>query len=115
MTRPRSSRRQFLKTGAALAGTAVAGDVAHAQAPAITGGSESRFPSADAPGSSDGGYNILFILTDQEQYMGYSWPFPRARPRTPAPHRHLLREPSHRGRHVLGLARGDLYRPAHAA
>ena len=40
---------------------------------------------------------------------------PRARPRAPAPHRHLLREPSHRGRHVLGLARGDLYRPAHAA
>ena len=40
---------------------------------------------------------------------------PGARPRAPAPHRHLLREPSHRGRHVLGLARGDLYRPAHAA
>ena len=76
MTRPSSSRRQFLKTGAALAGTTVAADTAIAQAPAITGGSESRFPSADAPGSSDGGYNILFILTDQEQYMGYSWPFP---------------------------------------
>ena len=37
-----------------------------------------------------------------------------ARPRAPAPHRHVLREPPHRGRHVLGLARGDLYRPAHA-
>ena len=76
MSKPRSSRRQFLKAGAALAGATAAGDVVHAQAPAITGGSESSFPSADAPGSSDGGYNILFILTDQEQYMGYSWPFP---------------------------------------
>ena len=76
MSKSTSSRRTFLKTGAALAGTAAIGaDTAIAQAPAITGGSESRFPSADAPGSSDGGYNILFILTDQEQYMGYSWPF----------------------------------------
>ena len=67
------SRRTILKTGAVLAGTAVTGPVL-AQAPAITGGSESRFPSPDAPGSSDGGYNVLFILTDQEQYMGYTWP-----------------------------------------
>ena len=49
------SRRTFLKTGAALAGATVAADTAIAQAPAITGGSESRFPSADAPGSNDGG------------------------------------------------------------
>ena len=76
MTKSSSSRRGFLKAGAALAGATVAGNVAQAQAPAITGGSESRFPSADAPGSSDGGYNILFILTDQEQYMGYLWPIP---------------------------------------
>jgi arylsulfatase A-like enzyme len=75
MSKPTSSRRTFLKTTAALVGTTMAADTAIAQAPAITGGSESRFPSADAPGSSDGGYNILFILTDQEQYMGYSWPF----------------------------------------
>lgn len=42
----------------------------------ISGGSESQFPSAQAPGSQDGGYNILFILTDQEHYMGSDWPFP---------------------------------------
>ena len=44
--------------------------------PAITGGTQSAFPSKDAPGSSDGGYNILFILTDQEHYMGSGWPIP---------------------------------------
>ncbi|WP_421998872.1 sulfatase-like hydrolase/transferase [Reyranella sp.] len=72
-----STRRTVLKSGAALAGATLAGGgAALAQAPAITGGSESRFPSADAPGSTDGGYNILFILTDQEQYMGYEWPMP---------------------------------------
>ncbi len=78
MTNSSSSRRTFLKAGAALAGATVAADTAIAQAPTarITGGTESRFPSADAPGSNDGGYNILFILTDQEQYMGYTWPFP---------------------------------------
>ena len=74
MTKPTSSRRKFLKTGVALAGATVAADTAIAQAPAITGGSESKFPSPDAPGSNAGGYNILFILTDQEQYMGYTWP-----------------------------------------
>ena len=42
----------------------------------ITGGTESSFPSPEAPGSNDGGYNILFILTDQEQYMGPTWPVP---------------------------------------
>src|SRR5512138_3638985 len=74
MTKPTSSRRKFLKTGAALAGATAVADTAIAQAPAITGGSESKFPSPDAPGSNAGGYNILFILTDQEQYMGYTWP-----------------------------------------
>ena len=67
-------RRAVLKTGVALAGATVAVDTAIAQAPAITGGSESKFPSPDAPGSNAGGYNVLFILTDQEQYMGYTWP-----------------------------------------
>jgi arylsulfatase A-like enzyme len=75
VSKPTSSRRTFLKAGAALAGATVAADTAIAQAPAIAGGSQSRFPSADAPGSNDGGYNILFILTDQEQYMGPTWPF----------------------------------------
>ena len=81
MTNPNQPRRDFLRTGAAaLAGVAVAGDaLAQTQtpsAPAITGGNQSAFPSADAPGSSAGGYNILFILTDQEHYMGPGWPVP---------------------------------------
>jgi len=76
MTRTDPSRRTILKAATVLAGTAVAADTAIAQAPAITGGSESSFPSPDAPGSNEGGYNILFILTDQERYMGYTWPFP---------------------------------------
>ena len=75
MTRPRSSRRRSSRPAPPSPARRSPATTAHAQAPAITGGSESRFPSADAPGSSDGGYNILFILTDQEQYMGYSWPF----------------------------------------
>ena len=70
------TRRTVLKTGAVLAGATVASHTAIAQAPAITGGNESSFPWPDAPGSNEGGYNILFILTDQEQYMGYTWPFP---------------------------------------
>ena len=74
MRNPTLTRRTALKTGAAFAGAALVADTAVAQAPAITGGSESKFPSPDAPGSNDGGYNILFILTDQEQYMGYTWP-----------------------------------------
>jgi arylsulfatase A-like enzyme len=71
----RPSRRAILKAGAALAGAAAMPGDALAQAPRITGGSESRFPSPEAPGSNEGGYNILFILTDQERYMGYTWPF----------------------------------------
>jgi arylsulfatase A-like enzyme len=76
MARRDPTRRTVLKAATALAGAAVVPDTAIAQAPAITGGSESSFPSPDAPGSTDGGYNILFILTDQEQYMGYTWPVP---------------------------------------
>jgi len=76
MSKRISSRRQLLKAGAAIAGATVVADTAIAQAPSITGGTESSFPSADAPGSNDGGYNILFILTDQEQYMGPGWPVP---------------------------------------
>ncbi len=89
MTERNPPRRAFLRTGgAALAGATVAGDVlAQTQPPtqtpapapprpSITGGTESAFPSAEAPGSSDGGYNILFILTDQEHYMGPGWPVP---------------------------------------
>jgi arylsulfatase A-like enzyme len=79
VTSSRSSRRAFLKTSAALA--AISGAAGHAgpsaaQTAQITGGTESSFPSPEAPGSNDGGYNILFILTDQEQYMGPTWPVP---------------------------------------
>jgi len=74
MRKPAPTRRTVLKTSAAIAAATLAADAAVAQAPAITGGSESKFPSPDAPGSNDGGYNVLFILTDQEQYMGYTWP-----------------------------------------
>jgi arylsulfatase A-like enzyme len=79
VTNSRSSRRAFLKTSAALAATSGAAGYAAtsaAQTAQITGGTESSFPSPEAPGSNDGGYNILFILTDQEQYMGPTWPVP---------------------------------------
>lgn len=79
MTNSRSSRRAFLKTSAALAATSGAAGYAAtsvAQTAQITGGTELSFPSPEAPGSNDGGYNILFILTDQEQYMGPTWPVP---------------------------------------
>lgn len=81
-----SSRRDFLKATGALSATALVTDAAAAtiktpqssacQAASITGGSQSVFPSKDAPGSNEGGYNILFILTDQEHYMGEGWPIP---------------------------------------
>jgi arylsulfatase A-like enzyme len=86
--KPTPTRRTVMTAGAALAAAgvaAVSSGTATAQAPSptpppapaarISGGNESRFPSADAPGSNAGGYNFLFILTDQEQYMGYTWPF----------------------------------------
>ncbi len=75
MTQP-SSRRDFIKAGAATAGAGLLPGTALAQAPSITGGSQGAFPSPQAPGSSDGGYNILFIVTDQEQYFGPTWPIP---------------------------------------
>ena len=81
------TRRTFLKGSAAIAAAGAVVTPAGAQqsapssppaptAPRITGGTESKFPSAEAPGSRDGGYNILFILTDQEHYMGPGWPIP---------------------------------------
>ncbi len=76
------SRRNFLKVssslaaGSLLASTSSAAQSVTTKTPIIQGGSESTFPSKDAPGSNEGGYNILFILTDQEHYMGPSWPIP---------------------------------------
>ena len=74
MTDP--SRRTFIAGSAALAAAAACDVPALAQTASITGGTESGFPSAEAPGSNEGGYNILFILTDQEHYMGPRWPIP---------------------------------------
>jgi len=76
-----SQRRQFLKlSGAAAASTLVAGRSAEAatttKVAAVSGGTQPAFPSSEFPGSRDGGYNILFILTDQERYMGPGWPLP---------------------------------------
>ena len=79
------SRRDFLKLSGTLATTGLLAADANASPStdssnrpqaAITGGTESTFPSKDAPGSNDGGFNILFVLTDQEHYMGPGWPFP---------------------------------------
>ncbi|HEY7805462.1 MAG TPA: sulfatase-like hydrolase/transferase [Orrella sp.] len=74
-------RRDFLKASGALATSAIVASPSVSKASpdsstSISGGSQSKFPSAQAPGSRDGGYNIVFILTDQEQYMGDGWPIP---------------------------------------
>lgn len=80
------SRRNFLKASTTLAAGSILASNDHvtqaatptgaSTVPGIQGGSESSFPSKDAPGSNEGGYNILFILTDQEHYMGSGWPIP---------------------------------------
>ncbi len=91
-SKTKSARRTFLKNSAVLA-TASLGSTVQASSTSFTvpaqptkhaaetrvsisGGSESAFPSPEAPGSRDGGYNIVFILTDQEHYMGEGWPIP---------------------------------------
>ena len=75
-----NARRHFLKTAATLAASPLAftrtADAQKTSTTQITGGTQSTFPSPDAPGSNQGGYNILFILTDQERYMGSGWPIP---------------------------------------
>ena len=86
MSSKQNSRRHFLKTSSTIAASSLlaaggqsaqsASAVSPPASPQIMGGSESTFPSKDAPGSNDGGFNILFILTDQEHYMGPSWPIP---------------------------------------
>ena len=86
MSSNKNSRRHFLKASSTLAAgsllaassqtTQAASAVTPPASPQIMGGSESTFPSKDAPGSNNGGFNILFILTDQEHYMGPSWPIP---------------------------------------
>lgn len=61
------SRRTAMASGAALLGTTLlAGGVSQAQAPA---------PAAPAPTAMPTGYNILFVLVDQEHFFP-QWPFP---------------------------------------
>lgn len=63
------SRRTAMASGAALLGTTLlAGRVSQAQAPAPA-------PAAPAPTAMPSGYNILFVLVDQEHFFP-TWPFP---------------------------------------
>jgi arylsulfatase A-like enzyme len=65
----RPSRRTAMASGAALLGTTLlAGGVSQAQAPAPS-------PAAPAPAAMPSGYNILFVLVDQEHFFP-TWPFP---------------------------------------
>ncbi len=61
------SRRTAMASGAALLGTTLlAGGVSQAQAPV---------PAAPAAAAMPSGYNILFVLVDQEHFFP-TWPFP---------------------------------------
>jgi len=63
------SRRTAMASGAALLGTTLlAGGVSQAQAPAPA-------PTAPATTAMPSGYNILFVLVDQEHFFP-KWPFP---------------------------------------
>jgi arylsulfatase A-like enzyme len=63
------SRRAAMASGAALLGTTLlAGGVSQAQAPAPS-------PAAPANAAMPSGYNILFVLVDQEHFFP-QWPFP---------------------------------------
>lgn len=63
------SRRTAMASGAALLGTTLlAGGVSRAQAPAAA-------PATPARDAMPSGYNILFVLVDQEHFFP-QWPFP---------------------------------------
>ena len=63
------SRRTAMTSGAALLGsTLLAGGIAQAQAPIPA-------PAAPSNAAMPSGYNILFVLVDQEHFFP-SWPFP---------------------------------------
>jgi len=63
------SRRTAMASGAALLGTTLlAGGISQAQAPAAA-------PAAPAPKAMPSGYNVLFVLVDQEHFFP-AWPFP---------------------------------------
>ncbi|WP_454875464.1 twin-arginine translocation signal domain-containing protein [Paraburkholderia xenovorans] len=65
-------RRQFLKAAGA---TVAAAGIGNTAAAAIQKSDVVRNAPKTAPDSAPAGYNILFILTDQEKYFD-AWPFP---------------------------------------
>ena len=68
-TPPNASRRLAMASGAALLGSTLLGGMsAHAQ----TAGAPASAPANDA---MPAGYNILFVLVDQEHFFP-KWPFP---------------------------------------
>ncbi len=69
--KPAPSRRELFTSGAALLGASLLPQVAHS-ADAVPAGAVRPVKGPDAP---PGGYNILFILVDQEHFFD-AWPFP---------------------------------------
>ena len=68
-TPPNASRRLAMASGAALLGSTILGGMsAHVQ----TAGAPAPAPASDAMPT---GYNILFVLVDQEHFFP-KWPFP---------------------------------------
>ena len=74
---PRRSRRTVLASGAALLGANVLAEATNAQPVTPTPAAPAQAPARKvvAPDAPPGGYNILFILVDQEHYFD-KWPFP---------------------------------------
>lgn len=76
-----SNRRTFLKTGMALAAASGATTLkaqTNLSGNAVPGGVQPSVTPATSSSDSGGGesYNILFVLVDQERYMGTGWPIP---------------------------------------
>ena len=74
MIKAKPSRRTVLAGSAALLGASSLPERASAQ-PASTGGLPTPAHPVVAPNAPPGGYNILFILVDQEHFFD-KWPFP---------------------------------------
>lgn len=69
------SRRQFLKFAAGAVAPGALGTGPAAAAPAAARDQAAPAAPAEAPATPPQGYNILFILTDQERHFD-GWPFP---------------------------------------
>src|SRR3979490_2388489 len=75
---PRPPRRTVLASGAALLGANILPEVAQVQTvttPVPTAPTPPPARQGVAPNAPPGGYNILFILVDQEHFFE-KWPFP---------------------------------------